>query len=106
LLIGYQRWFKAADDPYDVLYAMLREREVQAYLGVNRYEDVLWFNHEAFEQWARWILLLSTIDMAEEAGDDFADSFVARYTLVRQWLKAEATSEYQIAKLLEALKTG
>jgi len=86
------------------LYAMLREREVQAYLGINRYEDVLWFNHEAFEQWAQWIMLLSTVDLATEAGDDFAEVFVVRYTLVRQWLKAEAASEYQVVKLLEALK--
>ncbi len=105
LLIGYQRWFEATDDPHDVLYTMLREREVQAYLGVNRYEDVLWFNQEAFEQWARWIMLLSTVDLATDAGDDFADVFVARYTLVRHWLKAEAASGYQIAKLLEVLKT-
>jgi len=105
LLIGYQRWFEETNDPYDVLYAMLREREVQAYLGVNRYEDILWFNHEAFEQWARWMLLLSAVDLATDAGDDFAEFFTARYTLVRQWLKAEAASEYQVAKLLEALKT-
>jgi len=104
LLIGYQRWFEDTDDPHDVLYAMLREREVQAYLGINRYEDVLWFNHEAFEQWAQWIMLLSTVDLATEAGDDFAEVFVVRYTLVRQWLKAEAASEYQVVKLLEALK--
>jgi hypothetical protein len=105
LLIGYQRWFEDMDNPHDVLYAMLREREVQAYLGINRYQDVLWFNHEAFEQWARWIMLLSTVDLATDMGDDFAEVFVARYTLVRQWLKAEAASEYQVAKLLEVLKT-
>ena len=119
LLIGYQRWFEGAAEAdaavadnavadngaYRVLHAMLREREVQAYLGVNRYQDVLWFNQESFEQWARWIMLLSTVDLAAEAGDDFAEVFVARYALVRQWLKAGAASEYQVAKLLEALKT-
>ncbi|MFN2108431.1 MAG: hypothetical protein ACK2UI_02095, partial [Anaerolineae bacterium] len=116
LLIGYQRWFEDADNgvadndvagnvAYRVLYAMLREREVQAYLGVNRHQDVLWFNQESFEQWARWIMLFSTVDLATDAGDDFARVFVARYALVRQWLKAEAESGYQIAKLLEALKT-
>jgi len=103
-LIGYQRWFADTDDPHDVLYAMLREHEVQVYLGVNRYEDVLWFNQEAFEHWAQWIMLLSTVDLATAAGGNFAEVFVARYTLVRQWLKAEASSEYQVAKLLEALK--
>ncbi|MGC9395023.1 MAG: alpha-amylase family glycosyl hydrolase [Anaerolineae bacterium] len=129
LLIGYQRWFEDADEAdavgdddvgddnggadngvvnnaaYRVLHAMLREREVQAYLGVNRYQDVLWFNHESFEQWARWIMLLSAVDLAADAGDDFAQVFVARYALVREWLKAEAASGYQVAKLLEALKT-
>jgi hypothetical protein len=129
LLIGYQRWFEGADEDhavvadssvadngvvdtdvagnvaYRVLYAMLREREVQAYLGVNRYQDVLWFNQESFEQWARWIMLLSTVDLVTDAGDDFAEAFVARYALVRQWLKAEAVSGYQVTKLLEVLKT-
>jgi hypothetical protein len=109
LLIGYQRWFEGVDEAdnaaYRVLHAMLREREVQAYLSVNRYQDVLWFNQESFEQWARWIMLFSTVDLAVDAGDDFAQVFVARYALIRQWLKAEAVSGYQIAKLLEALKT-
>ena len=119
LLIGYQRWFEDAEEArdgvvdedvagnvaYRILYAMLREREVQAYLGVNRYQDALWFNQESFEQWARWIMLLSTVDFATDAGDDFAQLLVARYALIRRWLKAEAASGYQITKLLEALKT-
>ncbi len=130
LLLGYRRWFEGADeadnavvdnavvhngvvrnDAYRVLHAMLRDREMQAYIGVNRYQDVLWFNQESFEQWARWIMLLSTVELAADAGADFAASdafvaaFLARYALVQQWLKAEAASGYQIAKLLEAVKT-
>ncbi len=115
LLLGYRRWFEGADamdnPAYRVLYAMLREREVQAYIGVNRYQDVLWFNQESFEQWVRWIMLLSTVELATAADADFATSdvfaaaFTARYALVQQWLEAEGASGYQVAKLLESVKT-
>ncbi|HOT91474.1 MAG TPA: alpha-amylase family glycosyl hydrolase [Anaerolineae bacterium] len=109
LLLGYRRWFEEVDETdnpaYHVLYAMLREQDVQAYLGVNRYQDILWFNQESFELWAEWIMLLSTVELATEAGEDFAEAFTSRYALVQQWLEAEKASGFQVVKLLEALKT-
>jgi len=37
---------------YQVLQSLLRDNEVQRFLQVNRYQDVLWFNGEAFEELA------------------------------------------------------
>jgi len=114
LMIGYRRWFEGVEETddsagdtmaYRVLYAMLREHEVQAYLGVNRYQDVLWFNQESFEQWVWWIMLFSTVELATGADAHFVAAFIGRYALVRRWLEAEKVSGYQVAKLLEAAKT-
>ncbi len=109
LLLGYHRRFEAIDEldnpAYRILYTMLRDEEVQAYLGVNRYEDVLWFNQESFEQWVWWMMMLSTLEMAVEPPEDFAAAFTARYALVQRWLAAEKASGFRVVELLEAVKT-
>ena len=108
LLLGYRRWLDVASLPdvqlFDVLTAMLRERDVQVYIGVNRYDGVLWFNQESFEQLVRWVGVLAAVDMAVNAGDDFDVTFLALYDLVQRLLEAERASDYQVAKMMEAAR--
>ncbi len=92
---------------YRALNAALREREVQAYLAVNRYQGVLWFNKEAFEQLLTWLVMLAMVELGAEYADDedaLAEALAAVYALVERLLKAEQASDYQLAKLLEAAR--
>ncbi len=85
-----------------MLRRALRHRDVQAFLGVNRYNDVLWFNRESFEAWLWWLLCLDALEGAELDDDAFVARFTATYTLVTQLRSAEAQSEYRVDTLIEA----
>ena len=108
LMLGYRDWLKveAPDDlqPYTVLRSALSSSEVQAYIGVNRHQEILWFNQESFERLVWWMTLLATIEYSVEAAADFAEKLAAIYDLAQHLLQAEAASDYQVAKLLEAAK--
>ncbi len=110
ILLDYRAWLDAAatetgDSAYEMLRVMLKERPIQAYLGINRYEGILWFNKEALEQLLWWVLLLATVETLSEpqiAAAAAAEEIAQVYNLVRRVIEAEAVSEYQVAKLLEA----
>ena len=97
----------AAFEAEDLLPSMLRRalahRDVQAYLGVNRYQGVLWYNREAFGSWLWWMLCIVALRMPE-LDDDFAARLAATYGRVVQLQIAEETSGYQVARLLEAVE--
>ena len=66
ILTSHQRWFEMQtvekkERVYRVLESWLKDDEVQQFLQVNRYQDVLWFNKEAFEQLLWWMLLLAVV---------------------------------------------
>jgi glycosidase len=106
LMLGHPRWFAteaiAQARPYAVVHAALRDPEVQHYLGVNRYQDALWFNKEAFEQWVWWVMVLATVELLATDGEDVAEDIVAVYRLVQRLLAAQEASGYQVTKLLDA----
>ncbi|MBN1261955.1 MAG: alpha-amylase [Anaerolineae bacterium] len=108
LMLSYRDWLADGDPQaeraYTILTKALREREVQAYLNVNRYQGVLWFNKESFEQLAWWMMVLATIELAADDGPNFVKAIAGVYALVETLLEAAAASEYQVAKLVEATK--
>ena len=68
---------------------------------MNRYQDVLWFNKEAFDQLLWWLLLVAEVNAAArrppaEAGEQIH----ACYGVVRQLRQAEEESGYQVEELL------
>ncbi len=89
---------------------------MQRFIGVNRYQDVLWFNQESFEQLLWWLFASSVIDLtarqaAIPAAEDeqtslVAQSIVEHYDLIKRLQKAEHESHYQVEKLLEAANTA
>jgi hypothetical protein len=111
ILISHQRWYKVEaskkERPYQILVSWLKDGEVQRALQVNRYGGVLWFNHEAFEQLLGWMLTLAAIEISADPAlspDGVAQEIVACYDVVKVLKKAEAISEYQVVKLMEATK--
>ena len=83
--------------------------EVQQFLQVNRYQGVLWFNHEAFEELLDWMLTIAVIAIVaddRQAPQAIVEHIIACYDVVTTLQQAEKASEYQVAKLLEAAKNG
>jgi len=104
-----QCWFKAdlphPERPGQVLTRLLQDSEVQQLLQVNRYQGVVWFNKEAFEQWVWWLMFLGVVEAGANLPADLVTrTIVERFDLVTRLLQAEARSGYQLEKLIEALE--
>ena len=110
LFIGYRHWLGEVESWEDVeahqlLRQVLREPMGQAYLGVNRFEDKLWFNQESFEQFLWYLMLLETLEqLANHKLEQARKELAACYELIVQLQAAEEESEYQLDKLLAALE--
>ena len=88
----------------EMLQSLLREQATQAYLGVNRYEDVLWFNKEAFDAMLWWLMVATVVTAKSDEGLDAEEVIARQYALITMLQEAEAVSDYQIKKLLKATK--
>jgi glycosidase len=120
ILVSHQKWLdlneKQKRRAYSTLRALLIDVEVQRYIGINRYQDVLWFNQESFEQLLWWLFASSVIDltagnpgMPEMEGDSaaqVAQAIVDCYDIIKRLQKSEQESKYQMEKLLEAAKAA
>lgn len=115
LLLEHQDWFKPAKrkkvSASQVLENWLSDPALQQFLKTNRYQGILWFNKESFEELLWWMYAIAVIQINSEmvARDMPADQSVAAivecYTLVSKLRKAEEKSDYQVEKLVEATKS-
>ncbi len=110
LLTSHQRWF-AAEAPdgraraYPILETLLKDDDVQQFLQINRYQDVLWFNNEAFEQLLWWLLLVAVIHTAAfRPAAEVGEEALASYEVVQQLRQAEEESGYQVEELLRLVR--
>ncbi len=114
LLTSHQNWWSehlaGKDKALLILQDWLRDGEIQRYLGVNRYQGILWFQKEAFGDLLWWFYTSAVIDMADKEEIESSDpspvakEIVACHDLISRLLKAEQQSDYQVEKLLAAAK--
>jgi glycosidase len=111
LLITHQRWFETPapgkKQASQVLESWLKDGETQQFLQVNRYQGVLWFNREAFEQLVWWMLTLAAVAISADPlrpAAKVAKEIAANYNLVQELRQAEQKSQYQLEKLLAAVR--
>jgi hypothetical protein len=50
-----------------LLERLLQDPDVQGFLQVNRYRDVLWFNKEMFDRLSSWLLLTAAVIILAES---------------------------------------
>jgi glycosidase len=116
LLTSHQRWFEletsktkrahARTYAREVLRSWLSDEDVRRFLQVNRHNDVLWFNKEAFDQllWCMFAVAVIAISAdANRPASKVAEEIVGCYDAVRALQRAEQKSEYQVEKLLKAV---
>jgi glycosidase len=107
ILVAQQSW--VANVPkkkpaLKLLETWLSDPEIQDYLRVNRYEGVLWFNKEAFDNLLRSLLsvaLISNISKGSEVLEKTSTLNLKGYKIIRKIHKAAKKSGYQIEKLLQ-----
>ncbi len=108
LMISHQTWFEDAGDKdrlAAILERWLQDGDVQRFLQINRYQGVLWFNKEAFEELLWYLYAANLLLSAGDAGGAVSLARLAqpRYRLIRGLLAAEKESAYQVQKLLSAV---
>ena len=104
-LIGFQ----AGEGLVPQLKGLLDEEEVQSFVGVNRFEDVLWFRKESLEELAEWLLVLTLLERAAlHAGDasGLRKEAVALFATMKSIESMAASSEYQYERFLQALSSA
>jgi hypothetical protein len=89
------------------LELLLKDDGVQQFLQVNRYNDILWLNKEAFEELRWWLFIAAAIGIISDPLRSMSE--IMKETercngILRKWEEAEKRSEYQVEKLLEAVR--
>jgi hypothetical protein len=111
ILTRHQRWFiTESSDPMKargILELLLKDGEVQQFLQVNRYNDIWWFNKEAFEELLWWLMLISSVEIGSNPlrpVNEMARDLEGCWSMIQTLQEAEEKSEYQVEKLLSILK--
>ncbi len=113
LMVSHQDWAQELTKPgrisrkraaYNILQTWLKDSDVQRFIGVNRYQGMLWFNKEAFNEWLWWMYAISVIQAitTDVSGDQLSADIMARYDIIALLKKAEKESKYQLELLLRA----
>ncbi len=124
LLVAQQSWYFSEDGSPDdlqggppagranknrvhhLLRRLLKSADVQQFLKVNRFNEILWFNKENFEKLLWWLFSVAVIQITSQpkvvktkAAKAIADVFA----IIDKWRQAEKESEFKVEKLLSAL---
>jgi glycosidase len=113
LLVTHQDWAQALSKPgrisrqraaYNILQIWLKDSDVQRFIGVNRYQGMLWFNKEAFGEWLWWMYAISVVQAitTEQTVEQTSKQILACYDVIAILKKAEKASNYQLELLLRA----
>lgn len=103
VLTSHQRWERRVDR---LLHALIEDSDVRQFLQVNRYQGVLWFNKEAFDQLRWWLLLVTVVQIMadpDQPPDEVSKQVAEAFDTVVQMRRAERKSGYQVEKLLAAV---
>lgn len=109
MLISVQTWMdQAARQPLDnLLKDWFANPEIQHFLGVNLYEDNLWFNHERFKQILWWLNVLVLMDAGNQISQtktEWVEKITINNKITKKLEKLEAQSGFQVTKLITLAK--
>jgi hypothetical protein len=106
--ISHQDWYdQAVQQPFEELVKnWLTDPEIQAFLRVNRFQGVLWYNREAFDRFTWWISLLPIVKGLSNPSRDRTstiETMLNIFEIIDPLKKLESRSEYQFEKLVELI---
>ena len=105
LLIHQRAWFtRLGSLPLpNILETWLSQDEIRYFLQVNRHQDILWFNQEAFEDFLWGMLGLAVLESSiakQTPSTQALEHILGAYDIVQRLLKAGTTSGFQVEKLV------
>lgn len=103
--IAQQNWYKnfKPGSFQATLQKWFSEPEIQYFLKINRYNEILWFNREAFTDFTWWVSILPMIQLAskEEAGaTDLFETALHLFDFITALEEIVKESSYQVEKLI------
>ncbi len=112
LLVGCQDWYQAKTGktlkPDKVLQSWLKDSAAQRFINANRFQGILWFNKESFDELLWWMFCIAVLQISRglllepDKPLAVADEIQRVYKVVLKLQKAVKLSDFQIEKLLEA----
>jgi len=108
LMLAGVGWEKRSEDPASGLHELVVEvfasPEGQQFLGVHRYDDVLWFHREAFERLAGWFIVTAAVDSITGDVDMSTEVITNLGRAIERLLATAERSGYRVSDLLEAVR--
>jgi glycosidase len=111
LLTQHQDWYEtgrtAQNRTFDVLNSLLKDDRIQTFIQVNKHDGILWFNKENFGELLFWLMLVAVVEIGSDplrSPAQVVKEIEECHGIIHTIQKAEMKSEYQIEKLLMALK--
>ena len=108
ILTQQQGWHRdLGRSPHQLMQTWVSDPEIQSFLGINRYQDILWFNQEAFEEFTWWMMMIAYLDRAGDTDCSTTEAVHLIYDLAeiqKDFRKAMKRSKYQLNFLLASLK--
>lgn len=109
LMVTLQNWSASnkytETNLYSIFQSFFSEPEVQQYLNVNRYHNLLWFSAELFDTFVRWMFLIAVIDRLTQSKESAVNEIKALLEDYQKLRKIAKTSKYQVNKFLERLQS-
>ena len=84
----------------DVLKQWINDLDFQRYIQVNLYQEVAWFNKEAFEEWLMWIEAVMTMELKFKLPEQQTQSLDKLWAAIQQIHERMITSQYNLEKLI------
>jgi glycosidase len=108
LMIAGAGWEKRSEDPAaglrDLVAELFAGPEGQRFLGVHRYDDVLWFHREAFEELASWLMVTAVVDSVTGDIDTSTEAITDLERTIEPLLATAERSRYRVCDFLEVLR--
>jgi hypothetical protein len=118
LLTTHHKWWDLLEDKQDklrknpnyaILISILSDSDSLAFLGVNRYQDILWFNKEAFEDLMWWLMIVAVVEITgPQINSNQAEAaqklILSGYKAITTLLRNARASGYQLERLLDLTK--
>lgn len=91
---------------FATLQTWLKDAEAQQYLGINRFNGVLWYNKEMFTKLLHWMFTLAVVEiLCTQSPHKVPNAVLDVYKIVETLRKADEVSGYQVEALLEGVKS-
>jgi hypothetical protein len=110
LITAQQDWYvlDSRNSTADIVNRWLSLPEIQSFLKINRFENTLWYNREAFGDLLWWMTVIAMVRQqgaADATENQAIETLLGCHEIVRSLQEADAVSDFQVEKLLSLVNT-